>query len=62
MFSPGSADVHFGLDNIFKFIFVTFSTLLTVIFLPQIYDGYLLSATSHASYENMHVFSMKFLY
>ena len=55
-----------GLDIVFKFIFVTFSTLTLSFFLPQILwksidCGYLLSTTSHASYENMHVLSMKFL-
>ena len=56
-----------GLDIILKLIFLTFFTLLAVVFLPQILwkyinTEYLLSTTSHASYENMHVFSMKFLY
>ena len=56
-----------GLDMIFKFIFVTFSTLTLSFSEPQIIwkctdFGYFLSPISHASYEKIHMLSMKFLY
>ena len=56
-----------GLDMIFNFIFVTFSTLTSLFSEPQILwkctdCGYFLSPISHASYEKMHMLSMKFLY
>ena len=56
-----------GLDMMFKFIFVTFSTL-TLSFSYLRFDekctdyGYFSSPTSHASSEKMHMLSMRFLY
>ena len=56
-----------GFDIIFIFIFVTFSTLTLSFSEPQIVwkctdFGYFLSPISHASYEKIHMLSMKFLY
>ena len=56
-----------GLDMIFKFIFLTFSTLTLSFSEPQIVwkctdFGYFLSPIFYASYEKMHMLSTKFLY
>ena len=56
-----------GFHMIFEFIFVTFFTLTLSFSEPQIVwkcsdFGYFLGPISHASYEKIHMLSMKFLY